>query len=566
MPLVVAALVLGVVGVGARAGGAAKAPPPIPSCFRTGSGYGLCEGMVIPGGAAVVKMTLANQKTWFELTGPAPLQSKKAVACGDAGCVYNHLDWVVGPGAAVVSGCKTNTSTCDVKVPPGSTRWTVVYVRQNNDPATLWAIWNSGKTGAATISGYVRDREAQGVSGVTIDAYGTGGGSRGQRGSAVSGGAGFYTMEVAAGSYKVIPSGFLIGKKQPRYEPASRGLTLEAGDRASAGFTLQGGLQVTLTLSSGKVLADGSTVVAGDVATTQYGKPMPNVTVSLRPKPDATPTNAVTRGARATICAPNGLRIWPTGTLATPVGSPVDITTDGTGHYKLTMTVGTVPGTFPLSVWARDKAGKLITTDLADTSDEGSLTIASPGNLKVGQFISELALLKGDHAASALLASMTNDAANITQTLSELSRGNAMLGGLAYSLVNGAGGTAVLIHDGTRPPGVSATGKVIAAPGNARARAQPMGRHQLGPDPLRRHGSQRRHPTRPAQCRADVRAVDRRRCRPRLEADGQRSLGLQPELRIRRLAVPGRGEGRLQLAATRQAHPIVVARVTPRPA
>lgn len=143
------AVMLMLVGCGAltQALAASGKPPKLPDCFKTGSGYGSCEGMVIPGGGSVAKVETANDgKDKFKFTGPAPLQSKDPVACGDAGCVYNHLDWSVGNGATVVSGCKTNGTECVVKVARRSPVWAVVYVRQNNNEKQLWAIWNSGKT------------------------------------------------------------------------------------------------------------------------------------------------------------------------------------------------------------------------------------------------------------------------------------------------------------------------------------------------------------------------------------------------------------------------------------
>jgi len=127
----------------AEAKGTTK-PPPIPTCYYTGSGYGDCEGYVIPGGGTVVPLTVANKTDEFKLQGPAPLQSTKPVACGDMGCVYNHLDWFVG-GTKVVSGCQTNVSTCRVIIAPGTRAWVPVYVRQNNNPPTIYLIFNSGK-------------------------------------------------------------------------------------------------------------------------------------------------------------------------------------------------------------------------------------------------------------------------------------------------------------------------------------------------------------------------------------------------------------------------------------
>ena len=163
--LLVASVAIVVAALGSSTAAAAH-PPPLPDCFKTGSGYGSCEGMVIPGGGTVIKVTVADKKDEFKLTGPAPLQHTKAVACGDLGCIYNHLNWYVGNGATVVHGCQPNESTCDVDVSPGSTQWAVVYVRQNNDDKTLWAIWNSGKKKHASLAVKVTPDVASGSIGV----------------------------------------------------------------------------------------------------------------------------------------------------------------------------------------------------------------------------------------------------------------------------------------------------------------------------------------------------------------------------------------------------------------
>ena len=143
------------------------------------------------------------------------------------------------------------------------------------------------------------------------------------------------------------------------------------------------------------------------------------------------------------------------------MGAPVDVVTNAAGVYDFTMTVGTVPGTFPLNARAKDAAGNLITSDLRDTSPDQTLTVAPPGNWAPGRFLSELAGLKSDAAASKVLAAMTNDPASIAQVLSQLSGPGSKLGGLAYSLVSGvSGGFAVLVYGDTNPPRVDASGQV----------------------------------------------------------------------------------------------------------
>ena len=437
-------------------------PPPVPHCYYTGSGYGLCEGAVIPMPGTVVLFTHPDKDGIFRLTGPSPLQTEKAVACGDAGCVYNHLDWNSSYGVAVagVNGtCAANTSVCDVKV-SALPVWTPVFVRQNNDPALLYLLWNSGKPGG-TISGYVLDKDRQAAPSATVSARGAGGGT-----SPVDATSGFYSINVKAGDYSVSPSGGPAGIQPPRFDPASLGLSVAAGAVAHADFTLNGGLKVTLTLSQASVRADGLTVVKGEIKTTKFGQPDGGVTVSLRPKPSETGQAATTGGALATICGSAGTRIWPTGSPVSALGTPVDVVTTADGTYDFTMTVGTVPGMFPLNAWAKDATGNLITSDLNDTSPDQTLTVTSPGNTTVSQFVTELAGLKSDAAASQILAAMTNDPTSMTQVLSQLSGPGLKLGGLAYSLVNGAsGGGAVLVYANTNPPKVDATGQLTGDDG-----------------------------------------------------------------------------------------------------
>ena len=140
--------------------------------------------------------------------------------------------------------------------------------------------------------------------------------------------------------------------------------------------------------------------------------------------------------------------------------------TDATGHYAFTITVGTVPGAFPITVWARDASGHLITQDLSDTSDDRTLTLASAGTLKVSGLFDEIHALAGDHAVSAELATMTNDPASVTAVLSQLTSTTRQLGGLAYSLVNGAaGGGAVLVYDDATTPQADTNGRITHSDG-----------------------------------------------------------------------------------------------------
>ncbi len=148
--------------------------------------------------------------------------------------------------------------------------------------------------------------------------------------------------------------------------------------------------------------------------------------------------------------------------MPTPSGRPVDVVTDQDGNYDFTLTVGTVPGPFELSAWAKSTwTGELIAGDVA--WDEQTLSLTAPGSVKYDAFLTTLSALHGTAEASSSLGTMVNDAASIAQALPELGRSRNMLGGLAFSMVNGsAGGPAVLVYDDDSPPTVKANGDVVA--------------------------------------------------------------------------------------------------------
>jgi hypothetical protein len=251
--LVMAAVVVvsGLVSSGvAEAKGTTK-PPPTPTCYYTGSGYGDCEGYIIPGGGTVVPLTVANKKDKFKLKGPAPLQSTKPVACGDAGCVYNHLDWFVAGGVKVVSGCKTNVSKCWVIVPRGTKMWVPVYVRQNNDSPTIYLIFNSGirlkKGGRLQMS-------------VTSSAT---------SGSLAVGATATISVKltaVAGPIYSIVPSAVTISSASLTAGPASSasGFKLAKGASTVLDYTLTGASagSASVTVSAMGVDAEGRSVTA----------------------------------------------------------------------------------------------------------------------------------------------------------------------------------------------------------------------------------------------------------------------------------------------------------------
>ena len=112
-------------------------------------------------------------------------------------------------------------------VAPGSREWTVVYVRQNNDFKTLYAIWNSGKTGyelsgkvlatACSLTAPTCSSRPSPAPGVTVTASGVGGSS------AMTNDMGKYSITLPEGKYEVTPSG---GDRS--FAPTSRSIDLHA--------------------------------------------------------------------------------------------------------------------------------------------------------------------------------------------------------------------------------------------------------------------------------------------------------------------------------------------------
>jgi len=180
---------------------ARTSPPPVPACF---SEVGICQGVPLKSAIGAVKLTSAPHGL-FKLTGPAPLQTTEPVACGDLGCLFNHLDWIIG-GGIVKKGCQTNTTSCEVQITPGADFWVPVVVNQNDFPKALFLLWTPA--GAHTISGKITVRDCSDtcklspVPGVTVNAKGPDG-----SGSATTGSNGTYEISVPHGNgYEVTPS------------------------------------------------------------------------------------------------------------------------------------------------------------------------------------------------------------------------------------------------------------------------------------------------------------------------------------------------------------------------
>jgi hypothetical protein len=358
-----------------------------------------------------------------------------------------------------VSGCHARDATCTVKVPrrSPSTAYYVINVGITSDQGTGYSSDYYAVVGRdqAVITGKILNKERQPVQGADVALFG--GGRRAENYVAQSGPDGIYAADVKAGRYRVWPSGrSLSHRTPPKFDPEHSDLSAHAGTVKHADFTVDIGLVVKLTLSAASAPADGFQIVQGTVKVTELGRPQPGVTVALWPQATEPAGTAVTRGARATLCGPNG-RIWPGGTLAAPDGGSVDVQMDANGTYQFTLDVGTVPGSFSVTAWARDAHGALITHDTSDASDEQTVTVTPLGNQPLDQFVPEYNLT----AKSIGVTSISSDPNAILTAFETLTRTQGSFKGYAYALGQG-NAPAVVIYPAANPPAIEHDGSVIA--------------------------------------------------------------------------------------------------------
>jgi hypothetical protein len=386
--------------------------------------------------------------------------------CGVTG-KDNSWTWGVGPGESNGDkGCKPNGTYCDFKV--GSSSFPeldslCIY------GANVQGGWSScdyfGVVGdnMGILDGHVLDKDGGPVSGATIKAYGHPGATT------TSDSDGFYAMELTKGPYQVEPSGGPQGKASPSYSPKVARANVVEKATSHLDFTLDTSIELKLHFVKTSVVANGYEVVNGTISTTQYGKPLPNVSVQLEVKPNLSATQAVTTGARASVCY-NGSRVWPTNSLNDPDGYPVKVTTDATGKYDFSITVGTTSGSWTLDAWAFNSSG-ILSTDVTAASDTQSINFTTNGSSSLAGFVTELDTAARSTKFSVPLNAAANSANSMWTLLSEVTRGNANginFGGLAYSLVNAKDGQSLLIFPENQPPVLNKAGEIMPGrPGNS---------------------------------------------------------------------------------------------------
>ena len=305
------------------------------------------------------------------------------------------------------------------------------------------------------------DLDHVGVPGASVTASGPGGGT-----SAVQAGSGFYSINVTTGDYLVVPSGVPAGAGDAQYKPRHARVSVPPDGKASADFSLDTGLKVTLKLAHASVPADGMTVVMSGTLTTEYGKPSPTSASCWSQSRRMGYEAAVTTGARVAICnsygGGYGLPARGRGGVADPQRQAVDLVTDQDGSYDFTLTVGTVPG--PLNCRPGPRALDRRADHGRVAWDEQTLDPHGPGERQIRRVPCDAQRPNGTSQASKQAWgrwSTTPRASPKPWRSWDASRN--MLGGLAFSMVNGsAGGPAVLVYDDDSPPTVEANGDVVA--------------------------------------------------------------------------------------------------------
>jgi hypothetical protein len=372
--------------------------------------------------------------------------------------------WSVVPGKGV-KGCEVDGTYCEYKATASTDQQ---YTTLCIDGSNVQGAWESCDyygvvgDGQGVLYGYVVDKDGGPVAGTTVKAYGAHGATT------TSGSDGFYAMQLEKGKYQVEPSGGPQGKASPSYTPKVTSASVEGGKRTEANFILDTSIELKLKLSQSSVVANGYEVVSGTVSTTQYGKPLAGVQVQLEVQPGKTPDEAVTAGARASICY-NGSRVWPTSTLNSPDGYPVTVTTDSTGHYDFTLTVGTTPGTWTLDAWAFNADGKL-STDVTAASDTQSVAITTNGSSSLVGFTTELDTAAQATSFSSSLKSNATSASNMATLLSQATKsgtGGINFGGLDYGMTNANDGQTMIIFPEGQPPVVDSKGVIEPLTSNA---------------------------------------------------------------------------------------------------
>jgi hypothetical protein len=384
--------------------------------------------------------------------------SAKAGPAMPGSCGGGTVTWSWGVAGAV-KGCTPNSTTCVFKA-TGSTgdQWSQICINGGStqggwESCDYYGVPDAGQ---GVIEGYVTDKDGGPVAGTDVTAYGKGYGRSGA--SASTGADGFYAIQVKAGHYDVLASGGPHGKSKADYTPSAAHVEVADKDKQSANFELKAGIELSLQFAHTSVAADGLQVLKGTITTTEFGKPLPNVQVQLDPLSGSSASTIGLTTPRASLCYAGG-RVWPTGTLTDPDYHPVTVTTDATGHYDFTLTVGTTPGTWKLDASAYNSDGTLA-TDTSNASDTKSVTFEPSKSARLNDFVNEFNVVAKATTALSTAGSSASALAPLLAQITSSSGKTGPLAGYAYSVVNAPDGQSLLVSLSDQAPAISHSGEV----------------------------------------------------------------------------------------------------------
>lgn len=409
-----------------------------------------------------------------------------SVAVGDSGPGLKLLH-CHGPRSASNAAAKWQTdkafdvtkgsTTCTWKADAATNAWEngpalIVNAGAETFPAgDFYAVVGKG----GVIEGHVREQNVKkavtdltGLAGAKVRITGPGGYVK----TATASDSGYYHQLVPRpGTYTVTPSApksYFKGEKKAESDPPSSKVDVGEDRTAEADFTFKSTLKLKLELSTGAVPADGLSYVDVRVTATDGGAPDAGLVFSLRPYGGGSVLQSAWRmPVPATICTLSGAsvggRVWPAPYVAAPNTDSVNVTTDATGQAILRVYTGTVPGKFPLTVWALDDAGKLITKDTNNTSADADILIkALPNGGDPAQALHNWLNQTGNDSVA---ATMPDDYTSIVTALADaIHTGNLRAPFILAPVATSDGYTAALLSpEGSRASFDPATGQITPA-------------------------------------------------------------------------------------------------------
>jgi hypothetical protein len=231
-------------------------------------------------------------------------------------------------------------------------------------------------------------------------------------------GTGYYQISVPhPGTYTVkpdVPKSYWKGTKAKSADPPFAKLDVPDNKTVEADFVVKSTLKLELKVEKRSVPADGLSFVDATVTATDGGDPDPGLVFSLRPYGGGSAlTSAWDMAVPATICTRTGRvvggRLWPAPGATSPNTDSVSVTTDSEGKATFRIYPGTVPGTFPLTVWAENAKGGLDGDSLNTSADADiNVTPISSGGDPTGAMENWLARPGGSSLATSLAAEGSN--------------------------------------------------------------------------------------------------------------------------------------------------------------